>query len=435
MTWANSKEKGRLTLMEMILKDELARLSQYEGKPALSAELEEHKKNYKPNTPWIQHKGGRYYVNLDDANLVPTKSDVASEDEVKKWEEASLEEKKVIVDDVLKVLKRRRQIRECVRKSRDDKKSAKKSVSIACCLIHICLYCGLMLNSYSMFVHLIDIQAKDTPPVAQTNTTTSNVNDDTPLQLPSQSVREKDVPSEITLNENDPLLIFLRSQESCIKGSVDKFYTWLVTSEDIDTIAALKEAVDEEEYLDIIKVGGGGSSVKGFKMLPFKRAVLAYDNTKAPAAAAASADALTELSRYGGKPAFSAELKLHKEYKLTQNVDTPWIQNGEDDTCYVDLGNTSLVPTKNTTNVASEDEVKKWEEASLEEKKVIVDDVLKTLKIRRQNRFCARKGRAKKNSAKKSVSIACCFNKDLLVLLFVIKFLLDVCSPYRYSGQ
>ena len=286
-----------------------------------------------------------------------------------------------------------------------------------------------MLNSYSMFVLLIDIQAKDTPPVAQTNTTTSNVKDGTPMQLPSQSVREKDVPFEITLNENDPLLIFLRSQESCIKGSVDEFYSWLVKSEDIDTIAALKEAMDEDEYLNIIKVGGGGSSVKGFKMLPFKRAVLAYDNTKAPAAAAASADA---LSQYGGKPAFSAELKLHKEYKLSQNVDTPWIQNGDDDTCYVDLGNTSLVPTKNTTNVASEDEIRKWEEASLEEKRVIVDDVLKTLKIRRQNRFCARKGRAKKNSAKKkSVSIACCFNKDLLVLLFGIKFLLDVCSPYR----
>jgi len=288
-----------------------------------------------------------------------------------------------------------------------------------------------------MFVLLIDIQANNTPPVAQTNTTTSNVNDDTPMQLPSQSVREKDVPSEITLNENDPLLIFLRSQESCIKGSVDEFYTWLVKSEDIDTIAALKEAMNEEEYLNIIKVGdGGGSSVKGFKVPSFKRAVLAYGNTKAPAAAAASADALTELSQYRGKPAFSAELKLYKEYKLTQNVDTPWIQNGEDDTCCVDLGNTSLVPTKNTTNVASEDEIKKWGEASLEEKRVIVDDVLKTLKIRRQNRFCARKVRANKNSTKKkSVSIACCFNKDLLVLLFGIKFLLDVCSPYRYSGQ
>ena len=79
--------------MEQVLQAKLAELSRYRGKPALSAELEEHKKNYKPNTPWIQHKSGRYYVNLDDANLVPTKSDVASEDEVKKWEEASLEEK------------------------------------------------------------------------------------------------------------------------------------------------------------------------------------------------------------------------------------------------------------------------------------------------------------------------------------------------------
>jgi len=146
-------------------------------------------------------------------------------------------------------------------------------------------------------------------------------------------------------------------------------------------------------------------------------------------------DELTKLSQYEGKPALSAELKEHKEYKHTQNVDTPWIQIRKDGTCYVDLGNTSLVPTKNTTNVASEDEIRKWEMASLEEKRVIVDDVLKTLKIRRQNRFCARKVRANKKSTKKSVSIACCFNKDLLGLLFGIKFLLDVCSPYRYSGQ
>jgi len=123
-------------------------------------------------------------------------------------------------------------------------------------------------------------------------------------------------------------------------------------------------------------------------------------------------DELTKLSQYEGKPAFSAELEKHKEYKLTQNVDTPWIQNGDDDTCYVDLGNTSLVPTKNTTNVASEDEIKKWEEASLEEKRVIVDDVLKTLKRRREVRECTQRGREekrnKKSTKKKSVSIARC---------------------------
>ena len=67
------------------------------------------------------------------------------------------------------------------------------------------------------------------------------INDDL-RHLPSQAVQEEDVPSETTLNENDPLLIFLRSQESYIKGSLDKFYTWLV-SEDIDSMAALKEAV------------------------------------------------------------------------------------------------------------------------------------------------------------------------------------------------
>jgi len=80
---------------------------------------------------------------------------------------------------------------------------------------------------------------------------------------------------------NDPLLIFLQSQHQCIKGSVDEFYTWLVKSEDIDSMIALQEAVNEDEYLNTkIKNGNGSSGLKGFKIPPFKRAVLAYDNTK-----------------------------------------------------------------------------------------------------------------------------------------------------------
>jgi len=103
---------------------------------------------------------------------------------------------------------------------------------------------------------------------------------------------QKDVLSEIGIKaskklptadliENDPLLIFLQSQHQCIKGSVDEFYTWLVKSEDIDSMIALQEAVNEDEYLNTkIKNGNGSSGLKGFKVPPFKRAVLAYDNTK-----------------------------------------------------------------------------------------------------------------------------------------------------------
>jgi len=85
--------------------------------------------------------------------------------------------------------------------------------------------------------------------------------------------------SSFTLNENDPLLIFLRSQASCIKGSVDEFYTWLVKSEDIDSMLALKEAVNEDDYLNDMKVGdGGGSGIKGFKRKAFLRAISEYFN-------------------------------------------------------------------------------------------------------------------------------------------------------------
>jgi len=88
--------------------------------------------------------------------------------------------------------------------------------------------------------------------------------------------------SSFDMNGDDPLLTFLRSQHQCIKGSVDDFYTWLVKSEDIDSMVALKEAVNEDEYLNTkIKNGNGSSGLKGFKIPPFKRAVLAYDNTKA----------------------------------------------------------------------------------------------------------------------------------------------------------
>lgn len=69
------------------------------------------------------------------------------------------------------------------------------------------------------------------------------------------------------LPENDPLLQFVRTQQNCIKGNVDEFFVWLVKSEDIDTIASLKEAVSDEEYLaETMKNGNGTVGLKGFKV-------------------------------------------------------------------------------------------------------------------------------------------------------------------------
>ena len=80
-----------------------------------------------------------------------------------------------------------------------------------------------------------------------------------------------------TLNENDPLLKFLRLQHQCIKGHIEEFYIWLVNSEDIDSMTALKEAVSDGEYLaDSMRVGCGTSGLKGFKRRAFQRAVMEY---------------------------------------------------------------------------------------------------------------------------------------------------------------
>jgi hypothetical protein len=82
--------------------------------------------------------------------------------------------------------------------------------------------------------------------------------------------------SNSTLNENDPLFMFLRTQHLCIKGNIEEFYTWLV-NEDIDCMLALKEAVSDDEYLnDSMKVGCGTSGIKGFKRKAFQRAVMEY---------------------------------------------------------------------------------------------------------------------------------------------------------------
>ena len=124
-----------------------------------------------------------------------------------------------------------------------------------------------------------------TPDTRETNTeassktlSTGDVTENDPLARGKAA--SKKTLSTVDRNENDPLLIFLQSQHQCIKGSVDEFYTWLIKSEDIDSMIALKEAVNEDDYLNDMKVGdGGGSGIKGFKRKAFQRAVREY-NTK-----------------------------------------------------------------------------------------------------------------------------------------------------------
>ena len=92
------------------------------------------------------------------------------------------------------------------------------------------------------------------------------------------SSKVSNAPSRFTsLNENDPLLVFLRSQHQCIRGNVVEFYIWLVKSEYIDSMTTLKEAVSEDDYLNNeMKVGNGSSGLQSFKRKAFQRAVQEY---------------------------------------------------------------------------------------------------------------------------------------------------------------
>jgi len=117
------------------------------------------------------------------------------------------------------------------------------------------------------------IDANDTQGI----TTRETITESSVSSVNNESKAPKAV-STVDKNENDPLLNFLRSQHACIKGSVEEFYTWLVESEDIDSMTALKEAVSDDDYLNDMKVGdGGGSGIKGFKRKAFQRAVREYN--------------------------------------------------------------------------------------------------------------------------------------------------------------
>ena len=110
---------------------------------------------------------------------------------------------------------------------------------------------------------VIDTKTNETP-----ESTTSSKN---------ATVVKADDTTSATLKEDDPLLAFLRSQQTCIKGSADEFYDWLVESEDIFTMDSLKEAVQDDDYLDVkMKAGNGVNGIKGYKRGPFRRAVLEH---------------------------------------------------------------------------------------------------------------------------------------------------------------
>jgi len=104
---------------------------------------------------------------------------------------------------------------------------------------------------------------------------------ETITEASTSSLNNKSNISTFELNENDPLLIFLRSQHQCIKGSVDEFYTWLVKYENIESMMALKEAVSDDDYLnDTMRIGDKSYGVKGFKLKSFRCAILEHEDTK-----------------------------------------------------------------------------------------------------------------------------------------------------------
>ena len=112
---------------------------------------------------------------------------------------------------------------------------------------------------------------------AAIDTKTNETPESTTSSKSATVVKADDTTSSVTLKEDDPLLAFLRSQQTCIKGSADEFYNWLVESEDIVTMDSLKEAVQDNDYLDMkMKAGNGVNGIKGYKRGPFRRAVLEH---------------------------------------------------------------------------------------------------------------------------------------------------------------
>merc|ERR1711976_992382 len=84
----------------------------------------------------------------------------------------------------------------------------------------------------------------------------------TPLQLSSSDAgfQVENGQSELQL-----LLSVLESNGTCIKGDVPAFYYFCV-SQDIESLASLKEAVEDDDYFNILVEGNGTTGIKKFKL-------------------------------------------------------------------------------------------------------------------------------------------------------------------------
>ena len=104
-------------------------------------------------------------------------------------------------------------------------------------------------------------------PLSEHDTTLLN---STPLQLSSS---ETGFQVESGQSDLQLLLSVLESNVACIKGDVAGFYTFCV-GQDIESLASLKEAVEDDDYFNILVDGNGTTGIKKFKRYNFKRAVL-----------------------------------------------------------------------------------------------------------------------------------------------------------------
>ena len=80
--------------------------------------------------------------------------------------------------------------------------------------------------------------------------------------------------------QKDSLLAFLEANKACLKGSPAEFCGWLRKEEDINSLADLADAVQDDEYLhDVLQAGNGSVGVKGFKRAAFKKVAMAAAGT------------------------------------------------------------------------------------------------------------------------------------------------------------
>lgn len=80
--------------------------------------------------------------------------------------------------------------------------------------------------------------------------------------------------------QKDSLLAFLEANKACLKGSPAEFCDWLRKEEDINSLADLADAVQDDDYLhEVLQAGNGSVGVKGFKRAAFKKVAMAAAGT------------------------------------------------------------------------------------------------------------------------------------------------------------